>query len=333
MKRSIFALGWLLMSQIGAAGVGSSGGGFAVVCRSESHAITFLQLLDFYEARSNGLVIKTAQPNPYEEYRAVLSEMRLLAGDKREVTMTEATAFLEQFERIAKGVQPKDMPKVDDIGTMSPVPGGCAVEPLAVYQDDENIVYINRELWELLDSQSRVALMTHEAIYYMYRSAGDTVSENTRRVIGRLFSKLPLRPIRSGLPNEHLSCSGADKTHGNFSDLIFNIYDNPLDSQSSILQFDILFGRSPFSFTAIAVPVRIKKEDLTVGLADSSDSSSLAVFGRNPEINVVHDAEINDGIFAGFHIKFSYENARPMSVALYDRQGTLVSSLPVTICH
>lgn len=70
-------------------GVGSTGGGHAVVCRDPAGQVTSVELLDLYDARAGGVSLRTATGDIYQDYAIFLTHLRSTGGDYSPVTSVE----------------------------------------------------------------------------------------------------------------------------------------------------------------------------------------------------------------------------------------------------
>ena len=104
-------------------------------------------------------------------------------------SIDKAAIKKEILEKIRFVDLASQLPVLDDIGTSPRLPDGCSLRQLAVYKDESSLLWIDKELWEQISAQTQAAVLAHEQIYRDLRQQGDMTSENTRKIVGSLFSK------------------------------------------------------------------------------------------------------------------------------------------------
>jgi hypothetical protein len=203
-------LGLLLLTTAASAGVGSSGGGNAVVCRSGDGRILKATLLDLFEAEARGLKLLPPLGSITAEYRRALKNIRANILMDVEPTVEDEERFegnIASFEQADE-----ELPPVGDIGETVQIPANCKIEQLAIYDDTASDlpVRVSKEIWPHLNAMNQVALYTHEIIFRDYRNVFPLESSaNLREIIGRLFSKdFPLFPVDTGMPSFAYECEG-----------------------------------------------------------------------------------------------------------------------------
>lgn len=145
------------------AGVGSSGGGNVIVCKSNKDA----ELLDYYEARViRGLKIDLgdASLNYLDKVRYVLNRLKKIDPNRAE----EYFEDLDDFEKSSRIIDNFELTPVDD-SLISGLPSGCELKQAAVQHPPEfpNDPYyiISGNLWKLLSENGKAGLVLHEIIY------------------------------------------------------------------------------------------------------------------------------------------------------------------------
>ncbi|MBX3021885.1 MAG: hypothetical protein KF799_09440 [Bdellovibrionales bacterium] len=173
-------------------GVGDGGGGIGVKCETE------LRVLDLFESE----VIGVQKPD-----RTYLDLQQNLAyytpffirhfNDAPGVPGEEATIrIVKMFESMLRDFQfipAGERLKPTDDATIGPLPAGCRKVQIAV-QDNQGKIQVDRELWDLLPSRDRAALLFHEWIYQRARSYKVNKSDKTRKLVGDLFSESKPQP-------------------------------------------------------------------------------------------------------------------------------------------
>ncbi len=175
-------------------GTVDSGGGRAIVCHDPQGG-RVVRDLDLYESK------KTSTLTPAPPQGALSDEWNYFAhrfadrfGDAglRASTLTRLLQLKDQFLKQATFVSEKDalLRPIDDSKEVITVPG-CKVVQLANWQDDDSIL-VQKELWDALSPRDQAGLIAHEFVYSAYRVLGHRDSVYPRRLVGLLFSSLPL---------------------------------------------------------------------------------------------------------------------------------------------
>ncbi|MCM2279473.1 MAG: hypothetical protein NDJ89_15465 [Oligoflexia bacterium] len=193
-------------------GAESSGGGGAFVCRGPSGEAIEVELVDLWEAeRVHGLKI---------ERSALPVERQLEAALKRLGTLN--IPFAGDVEKALAKVQAGmvDLPQGTRISPPSDLHNpflkpGCPLEGMMLYQDESEAVFVDRELFSRLGSNTDIAAaLVHEAIYKVLRETQmtpETDSRRTRRIVGCLFAErgcLEEETVNSLLPRDMGSAGG-----------------------------------------------------------------------------------------------------------------------------
>ncbi len=270
------ALGLMISMEVKASGPSTSGGGFAFVCRNGTDQIVSSELLDLYEARTvYGFELMKSSGNVMRDYvRAVKNGYRL-QGSHPHITEQEMIENVEKFQKITIWLsEDEKLPNLDDLGLKISVPLGCKIEPLAIFYDLENIVVIDREIWNVMDSLSKSALVIHEIYYRYYRHL--TIDPDTNSLEARLITasdfSTNLVPVRSGIPLKSSYGELLDACHFNqgyetsCSELTtYHIFstDNDSDERQNLrIQFTSLAGRPLISQTTVDLPQRVNFGDI-----------------------------------------------------------------------
>ena len=255
MNKTIFNLAILgsafLFSPFVEAGVDSSGGGTAVVCRDGNHAISRIELLDLFEGRSvYGLTYVNNTDTTDDQIFAVY--------EKAATTMVQPQidlfSALTRVRRIAKILpQGTHLSAINDAYPIV-LPDGCRLEQFASYIDD-GVLSIDAELWDAADQTNRAALYLHEAVYRLARGEGATDSRFSRRVVSYLFSTTILDPVIDGIPANARWC----ETHDSVGRTIdrFAVYPESLiinKKPATVLQFTKKDRSTLFTKTTLTSP-------------------------------------------------------------------------------
>ena len=195
MKLKYIVLGTLLISSIqfahSAVGTGSSGGGFAVVCRNADGKINSAELLDLYEAKNKfkyNLIESTGSLEG--DYISSVSNTYRLQGYEGDVLIdSNARKNLDKF--LASVVflgKDQILPNLYDLGDHMNAPAGCDIEPLAIWYDDKDLIKIKFEIWDNLSTLDQAALVQHEISYHYERGFYEKTSEGARAFVSTIFS-------------------------------------------------------------------------------------------------------------------------------------------------
>lgn len=195
------------------AGVSTSGGGYAVVCRNMQGAVERIELLDLFEARKiHGLtLIKSTGSMDEDLLNSVRNTYNLQAGQPG---IADANKWIldqnrRRFESMIVWVSsPAQLPKANDLGSVDKVikllaGTSCKLEQIAWMDDKITKLYVLRELWDKMDPLNRAALMKHEQAYYhsrRYVLLPETTSESIRLFVGLIFASNKMFGAKYGIP-------------------------------------------------------------------------------------------------------------------------------------
>lgn len=303
------------------AGVGSSGGGKAVVCRNSfTNAIESATLLDLYEARhQHGLqVVAPANGLDAELARFLENDARTTLDNPEPVGQRDVERIKSIFRSFRFSAD--KLTTLDDVGhTIVNIPDGCALEQLAIYLDRSNEIMVDQKIWEALDFQNHAALVAHEVIYRQQRvDGGDTTSEVTRRLVGLLFSTTP-PPSRKSLQLKGKPFCKAVDSANNRTTQFFIVSNN----ESSALFFDLLNGRITLPVEA-KLPIQISTNNLLNGYGYTSVYNAAEEFQG--------DIVIQSAPYEGFKVFVNYKNKQPFSIKIADPDSRVVSESIVKFC-
>ncbi len=306
-----------------AAGVGSSGGGKAVVCRSAAdQAIESATVLDLYEAvHQHGLQLRPAIGSTEDELMRVLAEFR---NSTENTPDSWSNQNLMKANKIIRNFQltPGVLKSIADVGNTIALPRECSLEQLAIYQDKTEKLSVNLDIWNALDSMNQAALLAHEVIYRQQRiDGGDTTSEVTRRMVGLLFSTTPPPAKRTLLLDDTPFCVSSDnvsqrRTH-------FYVSSQP-STRESTLTFDVLGGRQSIP-VSVTLPVIINPAALHI-------VNNRAIVGDE---NANHEvgSTIQNPPFEGFRVFVTYKYNEPFLINILDPQNKPVTNGAVQFCQ
>lgn len=219
----------LLGSPASAAGVGSTGGGKAIVCRDHRNRIKSVEVLDLWEARElHGLKIPSSKEPVEKQIDTAVELLKNVTyypivessgpdGQSKTWRGPEALAhdlrgITALFTEIASGVvrlHGKKLKLTDD-SLEEAYPNGCQPEQVVIFHDQRGglpNVLVNQDLVDRMDAQNRAALYVHEALYHVLRRLdGEENSLRVRRAVGLAFSGHAFKKIQDVFPDDLVAC-------------------------------------------------------------------------------------------------------------------------------
>jgi len=190
-----------LSGALGVAGTRDGGGGKGVLCGNQ------VSTLDLFEARHSGLIPIERSNDLNENLKLFGMELAkhftdsasdLQNPDYPELILKEMQqSIIEKFNDIPKGTRLQ--PTSD--ATMPNIPVECSFVQIAVYDDQAQKIFLDREYWDQMSVLDQSALILHEWIYRRARLSGSVTSDETRKVIGQIFSGYNPEPLLSPIWN------------------------------------------------------------------------------------------------------------------------------------
>jgi hypothetical protein len=165
---SLVAFATLTLATAFAAGGNEVGnGGGVLICRDINGKIIKTELLDLYEAR----VMRNLQlglGNPNEDYtlkvNRVLNQLEKISPIRAKKYKEMHNNFFSETAMVVDA----DLVFIPDAENLI-LPKGCKLEQIAIQNPPEfigdNRYIINKEYWDLIDNNSKAALILHEIIY------------------------------------------------------------------------------------------------------------------------------------------------------------------------
>ncbi len=227
------------------AGAGSSGGGFAVVCRDQNNNIASAELLDLYEARNRyGLSLIPSTGSLEGDFMLGVQNTYHLQGyDDFPIDQSVKKIGLDRFMDSVEFVRsPKKIPSINDIGKTVFIPNNCRAEQVALFVDEHEKVLINEDLWDKLDSLSQAALVSHEEFYFQYRKYNESTSENSRASVAHVYSNNAIPSVNDNIKKLSFGTS-VPTLLKNGEQVLSAFYDEQNDGKL-ILYIAELFGRT-----------------------------------------------------------------------------------------
>lgn len=198
-------------------GTVNGGGGKGILCKKNGQET--LEILDLYEGRvlygqkysQKFSSLDEALSKIQKDYLAYFSEPldRTIDGN----ASGEGPSYKESVEKAAalevsrarkkiKFIDSDKTLKSTNDANEAVVEEECSSTQVAVYYD-ENVLLVNKELWDKLDYLNQAALLYHEILYRKARTRGETNSVKTRRIVANLLSDAGLN-FKLGVPKDEV---------------------------------------------------------------------------------------------------------------------------------
>jgi len=328
--RSFFAFGYLAVQAVAVsahAGVGSSGGGFAIVCPPTPVEKGSVQLLDLYEgAQNSDFVMAVASGNITEDYFAATKRTYIYQGfpEYGDSRRDEIIENLKGFFRATQFVQKKEeLPVVHDLGALPYIPSGCQVQQVAFFDDTLEKIYILQSLWDQLDSLSQAALVIHELDYKMLRDLKDETSELARRLVATAFAVRGVVSIKDGLTDQSLGYFATARGFANEGKEVSVFYQTQLSLEKQKffrLQFTHIQGRPQLTKAWIDVPAM--PWNLKFGRS-KSDPDFVGCILQEPNSDYQIELPVSGTASDGLSIQYTYKTGEPIRLMLLNRGQVL----------
>jgi hypothetical protein len=304
----------LLTSSIAFAGPITSGGGFAVVCRSHNSEILSAELLDLYEAKNKfNYTILNSLGNLEDDMIAATININRLQGyvvspSRDDVLMT----LNEFFKRVNFLPKTSELPNLNDLGQHAPAPKNCKIEPLAVWNDQSGKIKINAEIWNNLTTLGQSALINHENYYWYERThLNQSTSEHARAVIATAYStnaKEVVNEKTRDLPKAYASGPNPDVSLS----FLFEKQDNIMTLYfTHLMDFTVLTeAKAIIDLTGIELK-NIRDEN--------SRGKVIAVTNESKVIrSKIQSSQSND-----WEIEFTFIPNKPVKIGLYQKNALI----------
>lgn len=205
----LFVFIWSLQA---IAGPITSGGGNAVVCRGSDGKIQSAELLDLYEAREKyHLSLPPASGDAEADFvAAYMRNFRRfgLYDDPSYLALVERNSarsgYVDFYWTAQFTNEGERLPNLVDHGPLPPIPNGCSVEQLAIFNFKHGNgvrerFRVAKEIYDALDSLNRAALAAHEVNHERARAVGEPNSVLTRSHVAYDFTDASLPPVHLGM--------------------------------------------------------------------------------------------------------------------------------------
>lgn len=294
-----FGLAWAIAMSLGpfvfAQGVGTSGGGLGVDCKGR------LTTLDLYEAEfvSHLKLSPPASTLRLEFIRTWDKYHRFIRGEPA----AKPNRLFREISKVTKYVD-KGSLKLSYDATLPKVPDSCRFVQIAVFDDDQNTLFVDRGLWKRLNTQNQAALFMHEVIYSMERTRQAKKSDDTRNIVGHVFSNVEMPDIWGDVRGKSgVACRGGKSDTSDERIFEFYLFDTK-DEKSIDLYFETLDGYLMLSRAHIRLVGKSIRDFLKNGIPE------LKFPIRQDFFKNTYDVEISphfssDGSIGGFGYLFA----------------------------
>jgi len=183
VKTKYFLLVFLFSASALATGAKDGGGGGVVVCPISNGAKS---------ARLFDLVERTAVRSVYAgDYRNQLAHIKQKLNDQGYSRLAQTIDKMLGFKLVSELSR-----QANDLGPHWPIDPNCSLMWVAYYDDLQDELQIDRELFDIMSEEDRAALLLHEAVYYRARRIREFVP-NSARVRATVRNLIQSRPLNS----------------------------------------------------------------------------------------------------------------------------------------
>lgn len=306
----------LLASSTAFAGPITSGGGFAVVCRSNGE-IRSAELLDLYEAKNKfNYTILNSLGNLEDDMIAATININRLQGHVASPSRDGVLITLNEFfKRVNFLPKTSELPNLNDLGEHAQAPKNCKIEPLAVWNDQSGEIKINTEIWNSLTTLGQSALINHENYYWYERThLNQSTSEHARAVIATAYStnaKEVVNEKTRDLPKAYASDPNRDVSLS----FLFEKQDNIMTLYfTNLMVFTVL--------TEAKATIDLTDIELKNVRDENSRGKVIAVTNESKVIrSKIQSSQSND-----WEIEFTFIPNKPVKIGLYQK-NTLIKEI------
>lgn len=308
-----------LLTSVAIAGPITSGGGFALVCRNDNNSIISAELLDLYEAKNKfNYQLLTSTGSLEGDYVASVANTYRLQGYEGDILIDSFTRknlamFLEKASFLPKT---KKLPHLNDLGNHAKAPAGCAIEALAVWNDQTDAIKIDSEIWDNLDSLSQAALVQHELAYKYQRSSYEKTSESTRAFVGTIFSVNAKSVLDERTRNLPMATGRAD-------DLYTTFHHEKIGNEMKLHFFTIM---NRLLVTEATTSIDLTGVQLKSGYSDKLNK--FVVIALVDKVKKVKN-KILTNQNSSWEIEFTFIPNRPVKIGFYEK-GVLLQEMFLT---
>ena len=196
MRLSSLALLIAFLGTAAHAGTGVTGGGTSVVCRDpQTNEIVGAPVLyDLYEAEhdpARNFQLERSDALVETQLEKIVASWSGGGEDARPLELTTIRHALKIVEKAWLETDGKTqivMPQPDFTPSLLPKDPHCRLEVTAFYQDENEMVKVDSEIYGKMSNTDKAALKFHEALYKINREfAQDKTSDRTREMVAKAF--------------------------------------------------------------------------------------------------------------------------------------------------
>lgn len=198
-SKALFIVAISFSFKICLAGVVNGGGGKGILCGSN------LMTLDLFEARLNGSkdpVTANSLEGDLKRYGPdLMLHFAYSVPETYQPGLPNADLANAVFEHLHERIISKfvdiesgtKLPLTND-ATIPALPENCKVVQIATYDYDKDTIQRDPQYWGMLKPIDQAALVAHEWVYHRAKEYGVLNSDETRQLIGKLFSGETVEP-------------------------------------------------------------------------------------------------------------------------------------------
>ncbi len=322
-KILLLVIGLVLSTHLHAkAGPSTGGGGFTVSCAATPLEPAKTVLLDLYEgAESFRFEMALASGSIEQDYFQGVKRTYELQGYPHlaDTLKNDINHNLKLFFRSVKFIQnPNELPAANDLGETIPVPSQCSLQQTAYFDDQSEIVYILKPIWDKMDSLSQAALALHEIAFKSYRGLGDKSSVLSRSLVAHIFSTQGVVALLDGVSAKSKRYSIEDSQPSSF--IVSN--GTLLGVPTARIQFENIGGYAMLTKTWVDIktsPWELEKKSI------SYFPYEICIV-KTQNVNQVSALPINGTMSQGLTLKYEYVTGQPIRMTVLKQDGTVITS-------
>lgn len=220
-------------------GVINGGGGRGVRCTKNGN--TTVEVLDLYEARTlynlQTMDFGSSEDAAKDKLAGVLAKhfWNPFSSSLPQFTQYMRGSMVDEFLKNIRFTEAGKTLRLANDAYAPTLETGCEPVQIAFYYD-ESVLLVDKALWDQLNLTNKMALIAHEALYFLARQSGTTNSMSTRKLVGMLFSPQGIRSLADGVPTDQKKFLNCRMEARGFSNGHFFLYSSKDQNQSSGLE-------------------------------------------------------------------------------------------------
>ncbi len=180
----VFLIAMMLVGSVSVQADKAGNGGDVLVCRDPDGKISSVELLDYYEAKERKIPLDLGPSDLKFEEKIEVALKRL-----ERLSPSRAALYRMWYSKFFYEAKIENNMVLEDIDDSKHIwkPAGCVVEQIAVQREvkfpEDKRYYINKDLWDLLDSTNQAGLVLHEIVFreeLVRAGSGEASSGNVR---------------------------------------------------------------------------------------------------------------------------------------------------------